>query len=65
MIDEKRPCMLQTTIHHDNALSHRAAQTMETIKILGIELFGPPLLNRLGPLFSISMDQECFERYPI
>ena len=52
MIDEKRPCMLQTTtLHHDNAPSHRAAQTMETIKILGIEL--------LGPLYSTDL-ASCF-----
>ena len=33
MIDENRPGMLQTAIlHHDNAPSHRSAQTRETIK---------------------------------
>ena len=56
MIDEnqmrkKRPGMLQTAIlHHDNAPSHRAAQTTETIKRLGFELLTTPLLTRLGPL---------------
>ena len=39
MIDEKRPGMLQTAIlHPDNTPSQRAAQTTETIKILGFEL---------------------------
>ena len=53
MIDEKamqkkRPGMLQATILHHGNLSHRAAQTTETIKRLG---FRPPLLpTRLGPL---------------
>ena len=69
MIDEKRPGMLQTTtLHHGNAPSHRAAQTTETIKILGIELLGHPVTQQTLPLvifFSISIDQECFERYAI
>ena len=52
MIDEKRPGMLQTAIiHHGNAPSHRAAQTMETIKRFGFELLDHPLLIRLGPLW--------------
>ena len=48
MIDEnamrkKRPGMLQTGIlHHDNAPSHRAAQTTKTIRRLGLELSDPP-----------------------
>ena len=51
MIDEKRPYMLQTTnLHHDNAPSHRAAQTTETIKVLGIELLGHPVTQQTWPL---------------
>ena len=43
MIDENRPGMLQTAIiHHDNAPSHRAAQTTETIKSFGYELLDHP-----------------------
>ena len=39
MIDEKRPGILQTAIHHhDNASPHRAAQTTETLKRLNFEL---------------------------
>ena len=66
MIDEKRPGMLQTAIlHHDNASSHWAAQTTETIIRYGFELLDHTLLTRLGSLwfFSFSIDQECFERY--
>ena len=68
MIDEKRPGMLQTTtLHHGNAPSHRAAQTTETIKILGIELLGHPVTQQTLPLviFSNFIDQESFERYVI
>ena len=43
--------MLQTAIlHHDNAPSHRAAQTTETIKRLGFELLDhPPYSPDLAP----------------
>ena len=42
-MQKKRPGMLQTAIlHHDNAPSHRAAQTTETIKRLGFELLDHP-----------------------
>ena len=51
MIDEKRPGMLQRPIiHHDNAPSHRAAQTTETIKRLGFELLDHPLTHQTWPL---------------
>ena len=68
MIDEKRPGMLQTAIiHHDNAPSHRVAQTTETIIRFGFELLDHPLTHQTWPLviFSFSVDQECFERYVI
>ena len=43
--------MLQTTtLHRDNAPPHRAAQTTETIKILGIELLGQPVTQQTWPL---------------
>ena len=69
MIDEKRPGILQTAIlHHDNAPSRRAAQTTETLKRLDFDLldhhpYSPDLAN--CDFFSISIDQECFERYAI
>ena len=56
MVDEnqmrkKRHGMLQTAIlHHDNAPSHRAAQTTETIKRLGFELLHNPLTRQTLPL---------------
>ena len=51
MIDENRPGMLQTAIlHHDNAPSHRAAKTTETIKRLDFELLDdPPYSPDLAP----------------
>ena len=69
MIDEKRPGILQTAIlKHDNTTSHRAAQSMETIKTLHFEVldhhpYAPDLA--LCDLFSIFIDHECFERYNI
>ena len=64
---KKRPIMLQTAIlHHDN-LSHRVAQTTETIKRLGFELLDHPSYSPdLAPcdLF-LFFYQECFERYAI
>ena len=68
---KKRPGMLQTTIFHhdsDNAPSHRAAPTTETMKRLGFERLDHPLTHQTWPIeifFSISVDQECFERYAI
>ena len=51
MIDENRSGMLQTAIlYHDNAPSHRAAQTTETIKRLGFELLDHPLTYQTWPL---------------
>ena len=50
MIDENRPGMLQTaTLHHDNALSHRAAQTKETIR-LGLGFLDHPFTHQTWPL---------------
>ena len=68
MLCGKRYGMLQAAIlHHDNAPSHKAAQTTETIIRLCFELLDDPILARLGPLwlFSFSIDQECFERYAV
>ena len=50
-MQKKRPGMLQTAIlHHDNAPSHRAAQTTDTIKILSFELLDhPPYSPDLAP----------------
>ena len=46
-----RPGMLQTAIlYHDNAPTHRAAQTTETIKRLGFELLDHPLTHQTWPL---------------
>ena len=54
MIDENRPGMLQTAIlHHDNAPSHRSAQTVETIKRLGFELLDHPFTHQTWPLVNI------------
>ena len=51
MIDEIRPGMLETAIlYHDNAPSHRAAQTTETIKDSALNFQTTPLLTRLDPL---------------
>ena len=66
---KKRPGMLQTAIlYHDKAALHSAAQTAEIIKTLGFELLDKPSYSPdLAPcdFFSISIDQECFERYAI
>ena len=66
MIDEKRPGMLQTAfLYHDNTTSRRAAQTTKTIKRLRFGLIDHPLTHQTWPLvmiFSISIDQQCFER---
>ena len=51
MIEGYRPDMLQTAIlHHDNAASHRAAQTTETIKRHGFEILDHPLTHQTLPL---------------
>ena len=51
MIDENRSGMLQIAIlHHDNAPSHRAAQTTETIKRLGFGFLDHPLTDQTWPL---------------
>ena len=58
---KKRPGMLQTAIlHHDNdnALSHRAARTTETIKRLGFERLDHPLTHQTWPI-------EIFFLFPL
>ena len=48
---KKRPGMLKTAIlQHDNASSHRAAQTTETIKRLGFERLDNPFTHQTWPL---------------
>ena len=55
MIDEKamrkkRSDMLQTAILHHGNLSHRAAQTTETIKDLALNFKTTPLTHQTWPL---------------
>ena len=48
---KKRPGMLKTAIlQQDNASSHRAAQTTETIKRLGLTRLDNPLTHLTWPL---------------